>query len=89
MLYEDFKEIDLTIERSSEEEVISENQYKIALFVKVYADNKIHDFHFTRFEDGRWSEKFRWQLPRDIGTSLKNEYNYWPWRLVGIFKVTR
>jgi hypothetical protein len=89
LLYEDFKEIDLTIERSSEEEVISENQYKIALFVKVYADNKIHDFHFTRFEDGRWSEKFRWQLPRDIGTSLKNEYNYWPWRLVGIFKVTR
>lgn len=89
LLYEDFREIDLTIERSSEEEVISENQYKIALFVKVYADNKIHDFHFTRFEDGRWSEKFRWQLPRDIGTSLKNEYNYWPWRLVGIFKVTR
>lgn len=89
LLYEDFREIDLTIERSSEEEVISENQYKIALFVKVYADNQIHDFHFTRFEDGRWSEKFRWQLPRDIGTSLKNEYNYWPWRLVGIFKVTR
>ena len=89
LLYEDFREIDLTIERSSEEEVISENQYKIALFVKVYADNQIHDFHFARFEEGRWSEKFRWQLPRDIGTSLENKYNFWPWRLVGIFKVTR
>lgn len=90
LLYEDFREIDLTIERSSEEEVvICENQYKIALFVKVYADNKIHDFHFTRFEEGRWSEKFWRQLPRDIGISLKNKYNYWPWRLVGIFKVTR
>ncbi len=90
LLYEDFREIDLTIERSSEEEVvICENQYKIALFVKVYADNKIHDFHFARFEEGRWSEKFWRQLPRDIGISLKNKYNYWPWRLVGIFKVTR
>lgn len=90
LLYEDFKEIDLVIERSSEEEVvICENQYKIALFVKIYADNKIHDFHFARFEEGRWSEKFWRQLPRDIGTSLENKYNYWPWRLVGIFKVTR
>lgn len=89
LLYEDFKEIDLVIERSSEEEAISENQYKIALFVKVYADNQIHDFHFARFEEGRWSEKFWRQLPRDIGTSLENKYNYWPWRLVGIFKVTR
>ena len=90
LLYEDFKEIDLVIERSSEEEVvICENQYKIALFVKIYADNKIHDFHFARFEEGRWSEKFWRQLPRDIGTSLENKYNYWPWSLVGIFKVTR
>ena len=49
LLFEDFKVIELNIEESSQEEQINDNQYKIALFVKIYADKKIHDLLETRF----------------------------------------
>lgn len=89
LLYEDFKVLKLAIEESSEEEKVKDNQYKIALFVKIYADNKIHDYHFVRYEKGEWSEKYRTQFPRSLGNTLDGLYSKWPWNLVGIFKITK
>ena len=79
----------LKIEESSAEEEINDNQYKIALFVKIYADEKIHDYHFLRYENGEWSEKYRAQFPRCLGESLEGLYSNWPWNFVGIFKITK
>ena len=89
LLCEDLKVLNLKIEQSSKSEIISSNQYKIAVFVKIYADNKIHDYHFLRFDENGWSEKFRGQLPRNLGNDFQGFYNYWPWNFVGIFKVTK
>lgn len=90
LLYQDLKVLDLKIERSSEDEEIDSNQYKIALFIKRYADNKIHDYHFLRFDDTKgWSEKFRGQLPITLGNNLMEFYTLWPWKLIGVFKITK
>lgn len=89
LLYEDFQVLNLKIEESSEEEKVKDDQYKIALFVKIYADSKIHDYHFLRYENGEWSEKYRGQFPEVLGNTLKGTYSNWPWNLVGIFKITR
>ncbi len=88
LLYQDLKVLNLKIEQCSENEKIADNQYKIALFIKIYADNEIHDFHFLRFDENVWSEKFRGRYPRILGNSLKNLYSDWPWNFVGIFKIT-
>jgi len=89
LLYEDLKVLELEIQESSEIEQIKDNQYKIALFVKIYADNRIHDFHFLRYENGEWSEKRKKQFPINLGNNLKVLYSYWPWNFVGIFKITK
>ena len=88
LLYQDLETLELKVEKSFEEEKINDNQYKIALFVKIYADEKIH-YHFLRFEKNEWTEKFKGQYLRNIGNSLKGLYDYWPWRLVSIFKITK
>jgi len=89
LLFEDFKVLELNIEESSQEEQIDKNQYKIALFVKIYADKKIHDFHFLRYENGCWSEKYRTQFPRMLGDKIEELYSNWPWNFVGIYKITK
>ena len=89
LLYEDLKVLELEIQESSEEELLNDNQYKIALFIKIYADNKIHDFHFLRYENGQWSEKRKTHFPINHGNTLKGLYSYWPWNLIGIFKITK
>ena len=86
--FEDMKTLELETVESSEEEKLSDNQYKIALFVKIYADNKIHDYHFLRLIDNKWVEKRLGFSPRTLDETLKELYNYWPWNLVGVYKVT-
>lgn len=88
LFYSDLETLGIKFEPSSEEEVINENQYKIALFVKEYANGGIYGFHFLRFQNGIWSEKFGKQLPNEVGKTLKGVYNYFPWKLVGIVKIT-
>lgn len=90
LLFEDLKILDLEIDESSEkEEIDNDNQYKIALFVKIYADKKINDYHFLRMDNGEWTEKYRGMFPIKVGRDLKKIYNYWPWKLAGVFKITK
>lgn len=88
LLYEDLKVLKLKIEKSSKDEKINSNQYKIALFVQIYADNKIHDYHFLRFDENGWSEKYKGEFPRKLEDNLMGKYTNWPWSFVGFFKIT-
>lgn len=84
----DMKTLDLKVAESSEEETLSDNQYKIALFAKIYANDKICDYHFIRLIDNKWVEKRLGFSPRTLDGTLKELYNYWPWNFVGVYKVT-
>lgn len=87
LFLEDMNTLDLKIEDSNLEDSMNSNQYQIALFVKIYADNKIHDFHFYRNDSLGWSEKWRWYKPTMLGGF--KELDYFPWHLIGIFKITK
>lgn len=84
----DMKALDLKVAESSEEEPLNDNQYKIALFAKIYANDKICDYHFIRLIDNKWVEKRFGFSPRTLDGTLKELYNYWPWNFVGVYKVT-
>ena len=69
---------------------LADNEHIVALFVKIYGNEYIRDFHFLRYDKEKgWSEK-RWG--RNVHW-LENVSREWPsdWndRLVGIFKITR
>ncbi len=89
LFFSDLETLGIKFEASSEEEAINENQYKVALFVKEYANGGIYGFHFLRFQNGIWSEKFGKGSPNEIGKTLEGVYNYFPWKLVGFFKITK
>ena len=89
LLIADCKTIDLKIEESSEEDELLENQYKIELFVAINNKGEIWDYHFLRFENGIWTEKWK---RKSVQTFYKNDiskYKSFPWHLVGYYKITR
>lgn len=89
LLFLDCKELQIEIKESSFDECIfSDKQYKIALFVKVYADNQIHDYHFWRFDNEGWTEKWKGRMMRKVDFQ-KNYLNSFPWKPVGIYKISK
>lgn len=68
---------------------LEDNEHIVVLFVKKYADKKIYDFHFIRFDkDYGWSEKY---FRRDV-YFFKDISQEWPcfwFETVGAFKITR
>lgn len=84
LLYEDLKVLELGIEEYQGEELL-ENQYLIRLYVKAYRNNKIFDYHFTRCDNGIWTEKWRNEKARLVVSS----YNFFPWNKVGTYKITK
>lgn len=68
---------------------LCENEHIVALFVTIYANEKIADFHFLRYDEKGWSEK-RWGSPVIFFEDIQKE---WPSnlnnRLIGVFKVRR
>lgn len=69
---------------------LSDNQYIVALFVKIYGNYNIMDFHFLRYDKEKgWSEK-RWNCKARFLEHISREWpSNWNDRLVGIFKITR
>lgn len=69
---------------------LADNEYIVALFVKVYGNDNIIDFHFLRFDKEKgWSEK-RWNRKVHLIDNITIEWpSNWNDRLVGIFKITR
>lgn len=68
---------------------LEENQYIVVLFVQKYADGKISDFHFIRFDkDIGWTEK---KYDQRL-TYIENINISWPtfWmEIVGTFLISR
>lgn len=89
LLYEDLKILNLQIEKTTLQENIKDlkNQYKIILMVKIYADNRIFDFHFIRFDNLGYTEKYRTQNMKIL--NFLNTYSRFPWKIVGVYKITR
>lgn len=84
------KDVSLFLKEEIQDFKLEDNQYIVALFVKVYGPEIIRDFHFLRFDkEIGWSEK-RW---RSNVYFIKNILMFWPcdWndRLVGIYQITR
>lgn len=87
LLFSDFETLNLKIEKSSKEEELIDNQYKIALFVKAY-NGQIADYHFWRFENGLWTEKWKGRGMNIIENFERDKLTYYPWTFEGIYKVT-
>ena len=88
LLFSDFETLNLKIEKSSREEELLDNQYKIALFVKVY-NGQIADYHFWRFENGLWTEKWKGRGMNIIENFERDKLTYYPWIFEEIYKVTK
>jgi len=86
LLYEDCETLDLRIARYSGE-ALSEREYLIRLIIKSYRE-EISDYHFLRCDSGIWTEKWRMQKPRVVEEKYYC-YDSWPWREVGLYKITR
>lgn len=84
-----FKNLSLFLEQMSNIE-LSDNQHIVALFVKVYGNDNIIDFHFLRYDNEiGWSEK-RWNFAVHLIDNIESTWpSNWNDRLVGIFKITR
>lgn len=87
LLFADLDFLGLKIELSFIGDTLDTNQYQIALFVKIYSDGKIHDYHFYRNDCNGWSEKWRHFKP----TMMDNfrMLDYFPWNFIGIYKITK
>lgn len=69
---------------------LMDNEHIVVLFVIIYADGKIFDFHFIRYDqDVGWTEKRYGNYP----SYLENIQISWPtgWekKAVGAFKITK
>lgn len=89
LLFSDCEALQLKIEESSLEEELSKEEYKIQLFVKIWANGMIGDYHFWREHEGVWTEKWRGDRMRKIQDTEKSQMRYFPWNFVGIYKISR
>lgn len=88
LLFSDFETLNLKIEESSIEEELLYNQHKFALFVKSF-NEQIADYHFWRFENSLWTEKWKGRGMNIIEDFKRDKLTYYPWSFEGIYKVTK
>lgn len=65
-----------------------ENQYIIKLYVKIYANGSIGDYHFIRYENKAWTEKWRGYKSRYVDADYY-EGDWGGWQKVITLKITR
>lgn len=89
LLIADLESLNLQLEESSVEEKISENQYKIALFVKKWSNGEIADYHFWRCDNEIWTEKWKGRCMNEIEDFERDSKDTILRTLIGIYKITR
>lgn len=99
LLLSDLKIFELEIEKleldkkdliGSEMSIIEPDQLIIALFAQQRRENDvIKEFHFIRYDSVKgWTEK-RWGFkPFEVNAKI-NWYDFWPYKQVGIYRITR
>lgn len=88
-MFLDCTKLQLGIKVSSLEEQLLERQYKIALFVKTWANGKIGGCHFWRYENGIWTEKWPGRGMNIIQDFQRDKLDYFPWNFVGIYQISK
>lgn len=68
-------------------QTLREGQYIIRLYAKIYANGMLADYHFIRYEAGKWSEKWRGRKPTEICDNYYEER--WEWKRLMSLKITR
>ncbi len=89
LLFWDCETLQLEIKESFLEEKLQENQYQIALFVKIWANGTIGGCHFWRYENGIWTEKWPRRQMYVIEDFQGEKLDYFPWHFVGIYKISK
>lgn len=89
LLFLDCETLQLEIKESSLEEEIKDNEHKIALFVKIWPNEKIADYHFWRFDKGIWTEKWRTRRMSQIQDFERDKLDYSYWSFVEIYKISK
>jgi len=89
LLFFDCEKLRLKIEKSFLEEELLDRQYKIALFVRIWANQKIGGCHFWRYENGLWTEKWPRRGMNVIQDFQRDKLDYFPWNFVGIYKISK
>ena len=92
LMFSDFEALNLKIEETDEETLTEKGQYKIALFVKKWANGEIADYHFWRCDNGMWTEKWKTRKLNNIDfqkeiKTMKQCMS--PMQLIGIYKVSK
>ena len=88
-LFEDFKVLNLQIEKSSKMEELSNDYYKIALFVAINNEGNIWEYHFLRNDEGKWTEKRKNMPCTDFYNNSISKYMAFPWELVSYYKIKK
>ena len=71
-------------------DIMPDDSYVIQLYVKIYGNGMIGDFHFIRYENGLWSEKYRGQKPRALTEGELDRYQNDPmYKKILMLKITR
>ena len=89
LLFADCEILDLQIKKSSMEEELPENYYKIALFVAINNEKIIWDYHFIRNDKGEWTEKRKGINVQTFYNNDISKYMTFPWNLVGYYKIKK
>ena len=90
LLFEDLKTLKLKYEEIDLDNDVDleENQYIIKLYIQFSSDGKIFDYHFIRFEDGKWTEKRKLQRVSELYHENMYDKRYL-WEHVVTLKITR
>ncbi len=89
LLFLDCQVLQLGIREASLEEPLEKNEYKIALFVKIWANGQIADYHFWRLDGTKWTEKWKGRRMQEIQDFQRDKLDSFPWNFVGIYQISK
>lgn len=91
LLKQDLNELGLEYQSITDEDVenqkLQDKQYIVCLYAKFYRNSMFADYHFIRYEDGIWSEKWKNSKPRQITSDYYE--GRWEWKKILTLKITR
>ena len=90
LLFEDLEILQLKYEQifSEDDFNLNDNQFVIKLYAWVLPDGRISEYHFIRFEKGKWTEKRKFQEVLELYDKDMYE-NMYPWEHIITLKITR
>ena len=90
LLYKDLDALELKYEKIFDDGIkeINPNQHVIKLYALIYADGSIRDFHFIRYDNGKWTERRKQQHVSEIYDCHRYDRD-WIYHHLITLKITR